>query len=106
MSPQIRKVVFMTALLTTVSGLRAGDLSRYRNFQLGMNLPAVEKLMDVKTAEVKTVHQRPAVIQDVECVRESYPGFEKTLDEFVSSKRVRVTTPVISSLTPAKVDEE
>src|SRR5436190_3859670 len=46
------------------------------------------------------------VVQDVECVRESYPGFEKTLDEFVSSKRVRVTTPVITSLTPAKVDEE
>jgi 3-phosphoshikimate 1-carboxyvinyltransferase len=46
------------------------------------------------------------IVQDVECVRESYPGFEKALDEFVSSKRVRVTTPVISSLTPAKADEE
>jgi 3-phosphoshikimate 1-carboxyvinyltransferase len=46
------------------------------------------------------------IVQDVECVRESYPGFEKALDEFVSSKRVRATTPVISSLTPAKVDEE
>src|SRR6478609_5846059 len=46
------------------------------------------------------------VVQDVECVRESYPGFEKTLDEFVSAKRIRMTTPVISSLTPAKVDEE
>src|ERR1700704_3546043 len=46
------------------------------------------------------------VVQDVECVRESYPGFEKTLDEFVSAKRIRLTTPVISSLTPAKVDEE
>ena len=46
------------------------------------------------------------IVQDVECVRESYPGFEKTLDEFVSSKRVRLTTPVISSLTPTKTDEE
>jgi 3-phosphoshikimate 1-carboxyvinyltransferase len=46
------------------------------------------------------------IIQDVDCVRESYPAFEKTLDEFVSSKRVRVTTPVISSLTPAKTEEE
>lgn len=45
------------------------------------------------------------IVQDVECVRESYPGFEKTLDEFVSAKRIRVTTPVISSLTPAR-DEE
>jgi 3-phosphoshikimate 1-carboxyvinyltransferase len=46
------------------------------------------------------------IVQDVECVRESYPGFEKALDEFVSSKRVRLTTPVISSLNPAKPEEE
>src|ERR1043166_4520458 len=46
------------------------------------------------------------IVQDVECVRESYPGFEKTLDEFVNSKRVRMTTPVISSRTPAKSEEE
>ncbi|MEY2520313.1 MAG: 3-phosphoshikimate 1-carboxyvinyltransferase [Verrucomicrobiota bacterium] len=46
------------------------------------------------------------IVQDVECVRESYPGFEKALDEFVSPKRVRLTTPVISSLAPAKADEE
>jgi 3-phosphoshikimate 1-carboxyvinyltransferase len=46
------------------------------------------------------------IVQDVECVRESYPGFEKALDEFVNSKRVRLTTPVISSLTPAKSEEE
>jgi 3-phosphoshikimate 1-carboxyvinyltransferase len=46
------------------------------------------------------------IVQDVECVRESYPGFEKALDEFVNSKRVRMTTPVISSLTPTKPEEE
>ncbi len=46
------------------------------------------------------------IVQDVECVRESYPGFEKALDEFVSAKRTRLTTPVISSLTPSKTAEE
>src|SRR5437870_10390896 len=46
------------------------------------------------------------IVQDVECVRESYPGFEKALDEFVSSKRTPLTTPVISSLTPSKTTEE
>ena len=46
------------------------------------------------------------IVQDVECVRESYPGFEKALDEFVSSKRTPLTTPVISSLTPSKTAEE
>jgi 3-phosphoshikimate 1-carboxyvinyltransferase len=46
------------------------------------------------------------IVQDVECVRESYPGFEKALDEFVSSKRTPLTTPVISSLTHSKTAEE
>ena len=46
------------------------------------------------------------IVQDVECVRESYPGFEKALDEFMNSKRMRTTTPVISSLAPAKAEDE
>ena len=45
------------------------------------------------------------VVQDAQCVHESYPGFAKALDEIMNPKRVRVTTPVISSLAPAR-DEE
>src|SRR5437764_2780832 len=41
------------------------------------------------------------IVQDVECVRESYPTFERALDELVDPKRARATTPVISSLAPA-----
>src|SRR5213078_2791831 len=40
------------------------------------------------------------IIQDAECIRESYPGFEKALDEFISPRRVRTSTPVIGSLSP------
>ena len=36
------------------------------------------------------------VIQDVDCVATSYPGFEKTLNELVNPKTFRTTTPVIS----------
>src|SRR5450432_425747 len=46
------------------------------------------------------------VVQDAQCVHESYPEFEKALEEFMNPKRVRITTPVISSLTPSRVDEE
>src|SRR5947209_4108713 len=46
------------------------------------------------------------VVQDVECVRESYPKFEQALDELADPKRVRTTTPVISSLVPAREEEE
>jgi hypothetical protein len=45
---------------------RAQDLSRYRGFQLGMDLPAVVQRAEMKTPEVKLIHQRPAVIQELE----------------------------------------
>jgi 3-phosphoshikimate 1-carboxyvinyltransferase len=46
------------------------------------------------------------IIQDVECVRESYPGFEETLEEFMNPKRMRASTPVIGSLSPARLEAE
>jgi 3-phosphoshikimate 1-carboxyvinyltransferase len=45
------------------------------------------------------------VVQDVECVRESYPNFEQALDDLADPKRMRTTTPVISSLVPAREEE-
>ena len=44
----------------------AQDLSRYREFQLGMNLLAVAKQIDARPSEVRVIHQRPAVIQELE----------------------------------------
>ena len=46
------------------------------------------------------------VIQDADCVRASYPGFERALDEFMNPKRMRTSTPVIGSLVPAAPVEE
>ena len=46
------------------------------------------------------------VVQDAQCVHESYPNFREALDEIMNPKKVRITTPVISSLTPAKGDDE
>jgi 3-phosphoshikimate 1-carboxyvinyltransferase len=46
------------------------------------------------------------IIQDVECVRASYPGFEDTLEEFMNPKGMRASTPVIGSLSPARLDAE
>jgi 3-phosphoshikimate 1-carboxyvinyltransferase len=45
------------------------------------------------------------VIQDVECIRESYPGFEASLEEFTNPKRMQISTPVIGSLAPAPAEE-
>jgi 3-phosphoshikimate 1-carboxyvinyltransferase len=46
------------------------------------------------------------VIQDAQCVHESYPEFDKALEEFMNPKRVRITTPVISSLSPSRAESE
>lgn len=45
------------------------------------------------------------IVQDAQCVHESYPGFAKALDEIMNPKRARSTTPVISSLAPTRDDE-
>jgi 3-phosphoshikimate 1-carboxyvinyltransferase len=45
------------------------------------------------------------IIQDADCIRGSYPGFENALDQFVSPKRMASSTPVIGSLSVARIDE-
>ncbi len=45
------------------------------------------------------------IVQDAECIRESYPGFETVLEEFTNPKRMQVSTPVIGSLSPTAPEE-
>ena len=45
------------------------------------------------------------VIQDVDCVATSYPGFEKMLDDIANPKGFRTTTPVITSLSHTRIEE-
>lgn len=53
------------AVLST-SLLCAEDLSQYRQFHFGMDLPAVVKQTGLKASDAKVIHQRPAVIQELE----------------------------------------
>src|SRR2546425_5794317 len=46
--------------------LEGQNRSRYRDFQLGSDLPSVAALANVAASEAKTIHQRPAVIQELE----------------------------------------
>ncbi len=43
----------------------AQDLSRYREFELGSSVAAVSGLTGVAGSELKTIHQRPVVIQEL-----------------------------------------
>jgi hypothetical protein len=50
----------------TAAPTYAQDLSRYREFQLRTNLPAVAKQIGAKPSDAKAIHERPAVIQELE----------------------------------------
>ena len=47
-------------------GLDGQGLAQYRNFALGSDLAAVSTLAGVASSEAKLIHQRPAVLQDLE----------------------------------------
>ncbi len=52
----------------------ARDLSRYREFQFGTSLLAVAKQTGMKPSEVRTIHQRPALIQELEWQPQHFLG--------------------------------
>lgn len=60
---RVALLVFLMAL--SASLIRAQDLSSYRDFTFGMNLGAVAKQAGMNVAEAKTLHQRPALIQEL-----------------------------------------
>ncbi len=63
-------LVLFTAMSLTAL---AGDLSKYRDFRFGADLPAVAKLIDVSPSQAKVIHSRPALIQELEW-RPQSPG--------------------------------
>ena len=72
----------MTAARVLAIGLLSGfaitasaaDLSVYRGFRFGMNLSAAAKVASAKPSEARVIHQRPALIQELEWSSNSLPG--------------------------------
>ena len=65
------KVATSTLLLLAGCGVipaatAAGDLSKYRGFEFGADLPAVLKQAGADMSQVKVIHTRPALIQTLE----------------------------------------
>src|SRR5437867_7298271 len=58
--------ISILGLVLSTPLIHAQDLSKYRKFQFGMNVVAVAKQSDVTPAEARAIHQRPAVIQELE----------------------------------------
>jgi hypothetical protein len=56
---------FLCAMLW-ITLIHAQDFSKYREFQLGMNLTATAKQAHLELSETRVLHQRPALIQELE----------------------------------------
>jgi hypothetical protein len=67
-------ILCLSALLLAAPLLRAQDFSKYRGFSLGTNLATVLKHTDQKLADVKLIHGRPAVIQELAWWPPNLPG--------------------------------
>jgi hypothetical protein len=58
-------IVAASGLLCLSTTLAAQDLSRYRDFVLGSSVASVAKASGVRPDEIRVIHQRPAMIQEV-----------------------------------------
>ncbi len=62
-----RSLAVSSVLVALLAPLVYGqDLSTYRDFQFGMSLVAVAQHTGMKTSDAKTIHLRPALIQELE----------------------------------------
>ncbi len=57
--------VVLLALALSTSAVGSQDRSRYRDFKLGADLASVSVLAGVAASEAKTLHQRPALLQEL-----------------------------------------
>ena len=67
-------ILCFVVLLFAAPSLRAQDLSKYRHFTLGMSLTKLLERTDQKMSDVKTIHGRPALIQEVTWWLPNGPG--------------------------------
>src|SRR5712672_3429569 len=67
-------ILCFVALLFAAPLLRAQDLSKYRHFTVGMSMTRVLERTGQKMADVKVIHGRPAVIQELNWWPPNLPG--------------------------------
>ncbi len=67
-------ILCFVVLLLTAPLLRGQDLSKYRHFTFGMSLTRVLERTDQKLADVKVIHSRPALIQELTWWPPNLPG--------------------------------
>jgi hypothetical protein len=67
----IRSVgIYLVMILLSAHFVRGQDLSKYRDFSLGMSLSELSSQVDLRPLQTKLIQKHPAVIQELTC----WPG--------------------------------
>ncbi len=66
--------ISLVMILLSAPSIRGQDLSKYRHFTLGMSLTTVLDRTDQKMADVRVIHGRPALIQELTWWPMNLPG--------------------------------
>jgi hypothetical protein len=61
-----RTLAICVAIVGSTHGLGGEGVSGYRKFELGSNVASVSSLSGLTSSDAKTIHERPAVLQDLE----------------------------------------
>jgi hypothetical protein len=73
-------ILCFVVLLLTAPLLRAQDLSKYRHFTLGMSMTRVLERTDQKMPDLKVIHGRPALVQELNWWPPNVPRTSAQLD--------------------------
>ena len=106
-------ILCLVVLLLAAPLLRAQDLSKYRHFTLGMNLTNLLKRTDQTIADVKIIHSRPALIQEVTWWPPNLPGtsyqsdtVEQILFSFYNGELYKISVTYDQTSTEGLTEED
>jgi hypothetical protein len=106
-------ILCFVVLLLWVPLLRAQDLSKYRHFTLGMSLTKILERTGQKIDDVKLVHGRPALVQEVNWWPPSLPGtsfqsdtVEQILFSFYNGELYKISVTYDQTSTEGLTEED
>src|SRR2546430_15714953 len=106
-------ILCLVILLLVAPLLRAQDLSKYRHFTLGMNLTNLLERTEQKLTDVKTIHGRPALIQELTWWPPNVPGtsvrsdaVEQILFSFYNGELYKISVTYDRSSTEGLTEED
>src|SRR5258708_24761910 len=106
-------ILCFVVLLLSAPLLRAQDLSKYRHFTLGMSLTKVLERTGQKMADVKLIHGRPALVQEVNWWPPNLPGpsyqsdaVEQILFSFYNGELYKISVTYDQTSTEGLTEED